>query len=89
VIVIDTTAVVNGLMPDGASRERLASDELHVPHLTGSEVVSTLTRLVRNGRIEAEAAKRALDRWAMLGAQRHAVRDLMPRMWALRDDVKA
>jgi len=89
VIVIDATAVVNGLLRKGASRERLELDELHVPHLADSEVVSTLTRLVRTDMIDPAGASRALDRWVRFGVRRHPVRRLMPRMWDMRDNVKA
>jgi predicted nucleic acid-binding protein len=89
VIVIDATTIVNGLLREGESREALEVNDLHVPHLADSEVVATLTRLVRNKVIDPAGAKRALDRWVLFGVQRHPVRELMPRMWELRENVKA
>jgi len=88
-IVIDATAVVNGLLTDGPSRAMLRTNALHVPHLTDSEVVSSLTRLVRSKALDARGARRALDRWVLMGVRRHPVRGLMPRMWELRENVKA
>ena len=88
-IVVDATTVVNGLLRRGASRRRLQRHELHTPHLADSEVVSTLTRLVRAGRIERAAAERALTGWAALGVRRYPVHGLLSRMWALRENVKA
>ena len=88
-IVIDATTVVNGLLTDGASREMLETNDLHLPHLADSEVVSSLTRLVRTQAVDARGAKRALDRWVLFGVRRHSVRGLMPRMWELRQNVKA
>jgi predicted nucleic acid-binding protein len=88
-IVVDATAVVNGLLVDGRSRALLAEEGLHVPHLTDSEVVSSLGRLVRTKAIDPRSARTALDRWVLFGVRRHPVRGLMPRMWELRENVKA
>lgn len=88
-IVVDATTIVNGLLRDGVSRETLLANDLHVPHLTDSEVVATLTRLVRSKTVDAKGAKRALDRWVLFGVRRHPIRGLMPRMWELRENVKA
>jgi predicted nucleic acid-binding protein len=89
VIVIDATTIVSGLLTVGSSREALETNDLHIPHLADSEVVSALTRLVRNEAVDARGAKRALDRWVLFGVRRHPVRALMPRMWELRQNVKA
>ena len=88
-IVVDAGVIVNGLLKDGESRRNLASQDLHVPHLADSEVVSALSRLVRSKAVDGRGAKRALDKWILLGVRRHPVRGLMPRMWELRDNVKA
>jgi predicted nucleic acid-binding protein len=88
-IVIDATTIVNGLLREGESRQTLEANDLHVPHLADSEVVATLTRLVRSKAVDPVGAKRALDRWVLFGVRRHPVRGLMPRMWELRENVKA
>ncbi len=88
-IVVDATAVVNGLLRRGASRERVERDELHVPHLCDSEVLNSLSRLVRARLIDRPGAEQALDRWLSFGMRRYPVRRLMPRMWELRANVTA
>jgi predicted nucleic acid-binding protein len=88
-IVVDGTTVVNGLLKDRQSRLYLRGNELAVPHLIDSEIVAALSRLVRRGEIHPESAKRALDQWVVYGAQRHPMQVLIPRMWELRDHVKA
>jgi predicted nucleic acid-binding protein len=84
VIVVDASVIVPGLLADGDSRALLAGD-VHVPHLADSELVHALRANVRRGAVPVGAAERALVRWASLGVRRHAVRRLLPRIWALRD----
>lgn len=88
-IVVDATTIVNGLLTNGESREALEANDLHIPHLADSEVVATLTRLARTGAVDPAGAKRALDRWSLFGVRRHPVHGLMPRMWQLRENIKA
>ena len=85
-IVADASVILPGLLADGDSRALLAG---HVPHLADSELVHALRANVRRGAVPASAAEQALGRWASLGVRRHAVRRLLPRIWALRDVLSA
>lgn len=88
-IVVDASAAVSALLNDGAARQALAADQLHVPHLVDSEVANGLRRLVAKGRIEASAGWAALDTWQRLGLIRYAVHPFLERVWELRDNLSA
>jgi predicted nucleic acid-binding protein len=88
-IVVDASVILPGLLAEGTSRELLAGDDVHVPHLADSELVRGLRSNVRRGAVPAGAAEEALVRWSALGVRRHGVRHLLPRIWALRDALSA
>ena len=88
-IVVDASTAILGLLSDGDARHRIANEELHAPHLVDSEVVHALRAQVRRGRIRARDAKAALVTWQRLGLHRHAALGLLPRVWALKDNVSA
>ncbi|HET6949034.1 MAG TPA: type II toxin-antitoxin system VapC family toxin [Acidimicrobiales bacterium] len=87
--MIDASAVVLGLLNDGAARRSLATEELAVPHLVDAEVAHAFRARVRRGTVSARDAGRALDRWVRLGVRRYPVQGLLPRGWELRDSVSA
>jgi predicted nucleic acid-binding protein len=88
-IVVDATTIVSGLLMRGDARDFLANNELHIPTLADSEIVSTLTRMVRNKDLAATAAKSTLDAWLGIAVQRHMAYSDLLRMWDLRHNVKA
>jgi predicted nucleic acid-binding protein len=42
---------------------------------------------VRRGRLSADGAGSALDRWARLGLRRYGIVGLLPRVWELRENL--
>jgi predicted nucleic acid-binding protein len=48
-VVIDASALVDGLLVAGAARARLARDNLQAPELIDAELLSVLRRLVLAG----------------------------------------
>ena len=88
-IIVDASAAVLSLLNDGDARAQLRVEGLASPHLVDPEVVHTLRAQVRRGSVPVDAAERALDRWARLGLERISVVGLLPRIWALRDNLSA
>ena len=71
--------------------ERLAAEDqtLHAPHLLDVEVAQGLRRLVRIGELAPARAAEAIADLTDLTAVRHAHEDLLPRIWAMRDNLTA
>ena len=93
-IVLDASCLVELLLgtPQGrAIATRIADPavSLHVPHLADVEVMQTLRRYVRDGEIDAAAAREALEDLRSLDLQRHAHEPLLNRAWALRQNLSA
>jgi predicted nucleic acid-binding protein len=89
VIVLDASAAVAALLRDGSARQAVAREQLHVPHLIDAEVAQTLRRLVAVDRLPASAGQRLLTTWSELALVRHPLHPLLPRIWALRENVSA
>jgi predicted nucleic acid-binding protein len=94
VIVVDASAVLELLLgTDRAERVAariLAPDErLDAPHLLDIEVAQALRRLVQLNGITVRRAEQALDDFAGLVIGRHSHRELLPRIWQLRDSLTA
>jgi predicted nucleic acid-binding protein len=84
-IVIDASALLELLLgTDRAERvaaRALAPEErLHAPHLIDIEIAQALRRLAQLEDITSVRAQQALDDYAALVVDRHAHRDLMPRI---------
>lgn len=88
-IVLDASVAVAALLRAGSAREAAAREQLHAPHLIDAEVAQVLRRLVAAGRLTASAGQRLLAEWSALALVRHPVHALLPRMWALRENVSA
>jgi predicted nucleic acid-binding protein len=76
--------------PPGASvsAELLSSEEdLHAPHLIDVEVAQVLRRLAVHGLLSASRARAALADLSALPLERHDHALLLPRAWALRDNL--
>lgn len=62
---------------------------LTAPDLLDVEVLSGLRRLTFAGVLTVERAAASLDLLDRMALERRSVRPLLPRMWALRDNVSA
>ena len=69
------------------ARARLAGEDLVAPELIDLEVASALRGLVLGRKLAVVAAEQALRRLAVLPIERSPHRTLIPRCWALRDNV--
>lgn len=88
-IVVDASAALSALLKAGQARERLAEQQLHVPHLIDSELASALRRRVTAEQVDAATAWTALRVWQRLGVARYPTFSLLHRVWELRDNVSA
>jgi predicted nucleic acid-binding protein len=88
-IVIDSSAMVAGLMNDGAAREALASEQLHGPHLLDAEVASAIRGRVLGGRLDAGAGWQLLSTASRLAILRYPSYPLVERIWELRPNLSA
>ena len=93
-MVVDASAILELLL--GTERaERVAArvltpeERVDAPHLLDVEVAQALRRLVYLDELTAVRAEQALDDFASLVIERHSHRDLLPRMWQLRDSLTA
>ena len=91
-IVVDASIAFEVVLrtPRGLrSAERLADEDLHVPHLVDLEIASALRRLVLAKEIGTDAAEEALQNLMEWPLIRHAHTPLLPRIWALRHGISA
>jgi predicted nucleic acid-binding protein len=93
VIVVDASVLAPALADDDADgdrvRLRLRGEQLVAPELVDLEVLSTLRRAVRAGRLDARRSGQALDDLAALPLRRVAHLPLLTRAWELRDNLTA
>jgi predicted nucleic acid-binding protein len=93
-IVIDASAAIELILRTGigerVERRVLDPDErLYAPHLLDLEVAQVLRRLTQLKEITAVRAHEALDDYAGLLVERSAHRELLRRIWELRDSMTA
>ena len=93
-IVVDASALVETLlnMPDSGVVNAIMFDSgttLHAPHLIDIEVTQAVRRFAAAGRIASVRAKEALADLVDLPVQRYPHGDLLPRIWALRQNLTA
>jgi len=93
VIVIDASVVAPALADDGEdgdrARDRLRGEQLAAPELVDLEVVSTLRRAARAGRLDERRSAQALADLGALPLRRVPHLPLLPRVWELRDNLTA
>jgi predicted nucleic acid-binding protein len=94
VIVVDASALIEVLLntpaaASVASRIFAADESLHVPHVLDLEVAQALRRFVRSRNMPAHRAQQALDDLADMPLMRYPHDPLLPRIWALRDNLTA
>ena len=91
-IVADSSGIVDFLL-ESAPRaawvlDRIEADpNLHAPYLVDVEVVATLRREVLRGVLSAGRARTALDDFLGLAIRRYPHAPLLPRVWALRQNL--
>lgn len=92
-IVVDASVLAPALADDGddgdRARERLRGEELAAPALVDLEVVSTLRRAARSGRLDDRRSAQALADLIALPLRRVPHLRLLPRVWELRDNLTA
>lgn len=93
-IVVDTSVLVEAFAHDGVdgrrARARLASEsDSAAPELVDVEFVSVLRRQVRQGRLTLARAEFAVEYLYNYPLARHTHRDLLHRVWELRDALSA
>jgi predicted nucleic acid-binding protein len=93
VIVVDASVLAPALADDGADgdrvRLRLRGEQIVAPELVDLEVLSTLRRAVRAGRLDERRSGQALDDLAALPLRRVPHLPLLGRAWELRDNLTA
>lgn len=92
-IVVDASVLAPALADDGADgdrvRGRLRGEQLVAPELVDLEVLSTLRRAARAGRLDQRRSGQALEDLAALPLRRVSHLFLLPRAWELRDNLTA
>jgi predicted nucleic acid-binding protein len=93
VIVVDASVLAPALADDDAdgdrARERLRGAQLVAPELIDLEVVSTLRRAARAGRLDERRSAQALTDLTALPLRRVPHLPLLSRMWELRDNLSS
>jgi predicted nucleic acid-binding protein len=93
-IVIDASAAIELMLRtelgEKVELRALAPEErLYAPHLLDLEVAQVLRRLTQLKEITAARAQEALDDYAALLVERVVHRELLQRVWQLRDSMTA
>ncbi len=88
-IVLDASAFIDAVDGRPAVLDRLASEDLHAPHLLDVEVVSALRRLVAADRFDAQRAADALSILERSDIRRYPHLPLVKVAWSLRGQVSA
>ena len=93
-IVIDASALLELLLGTDRAQKvavrALASHErLHAPHLLDIEIAQALRRLVQLKDITPRRAEQALADFVGIALERYPHRDLLARIWQLRESVTA
>lgn len=93
-IVVDASALLEALLRTSAAKaveERLFAPRqtLHAPHLLDVEIAQVIRRYVAKGEIGAERGRVALADLADFPLRRYPHDFLLPRIWALRNNLTA
>lgn len=93
-IVLDASAVLELLLGTTHGHRiavRIADPTLglHAPHLVDIEVAQALRRYVMSGQLDVVAATSALENFREFDLERHEHEPLLPRVWALRQNLTA
>lgn len=92
-IVIDASVIVEALVTDDDDgdrlREGLRGEELVAPEVIDLEVISTLRRAARAGRLDERRSAQALADLGAFPLRRVPHLPLLGRVWELRDNLSA
>lgn len=93
-IVLDASAALELLLNTSraeavAARVFADGQTLHAPHLIDVEVAHVLRRFVRRAEVDEQRARQAMDDLADLSLVRYSHENLVPAIWALRDNATA
>lgn len=93
-IVLDASAAVEVLLQTAvgaplAGRLLAPGESLHAPHLLDIEVTQVLRRFAARGELSDPRAREALRDLADLPVERYPHEILLPRVWALRENLTA
>ncbi|MGN6257454.1 MAG: type II toxin-antitoxin system VapC family toxin [Solirubrobacterales bacterium] len=92
-IVVDASVLAPALADDDAdgdrARERLHGEHLAAPELIDLEVVSTLRRAARAGRLDERRSAQALTDLTALPLRRVPHLPLLARVWELHNNLSA
>lgn len=86
---IVAAALTDATETGDAVRKRLWGETITAPALMDIEVASVIRKGVRAGRLEARAARRALDDLRAMPWQEVGHGPLLSRVWELRENVTA
>ena len=90
-IVVDASILVHAVADDSAAgrtaRARLRGERLNAPTLVDLEVVSAIRRTVLRGGLDEARAVLALRGFAAARLRRTPHGPLLPRIWALRENL--
>ncbi len=93
---MDASAVVELLLGSARGEAVVAgladvhgASDLHAPDLVDVEVAQVLRRLEGAGSLLEARARGAIELLSRLPVTRHPARALLPRVWALREDLTA
>lgn len=84
--VLDASTLIDALL--GGAGE-LPDGRFHAHAGLDIEVLAVLRRMVLRGVLPAHGARELLDEFLQLDIERHPLRDLLPRIWAMRHDISA
>lgn len=92
-IVVDASILAPALADDESDgdlvRARLQGEQLAAPELIDLEVISTLRRAARAGRLDDRRSSQALTDLAALPLKRVPHLPLLSRIWELRENLTA
>ena len=93
-IVLDASACLELLLGTPSGNEvaewiRPPEEDVHIPHLLDLEIAQTLRRYVLHRALAARRAELALRHLRQMDFERHRHDLLLPRIWALRENLTA
>jgi predicted nucleic acid-binding protein len=91
-VVIDASALVELVLHTTRARavdQAIGATDMVAPDVVNLEVLSTLRRLERTGKLSAQRADQAVDDLVHAAVRRLATLPLLPAAWTLRANVTA
>ncbi len=88
-VVVDASLLVDAIIGVAGCTRRIVDVELHAPVTIDGEVLQSLHRRWMIGQLDDAEAEIAVASFRSRDIVRHPVQPLVPRMWALRQNVTA